>query len=348
MPVLHSSRAAALAGVLLAGCVFTALAQSNTDIKLTQEGIAYRVESSEPAADKALYRILEREGDADAAKRLSTLSVQLVVDTPTAFAEVVTRLLKDSGLPPRFVGSRAVSASSATVTPTVVSGSVLGSLRHLAQRAGIQVVVYRDAVEFADRKTFVLVLPSFENSNEMASRLLATRATGIKATPGPEPQVSFEADATALQQVQAVVREIKNARKGMALFLASSTRAGVVADPHVSARESESSLVKQLTDRKTDAAPLEPAAKKVVQHADPLAVLVSMKFKGDAADALAQLCAQVGIESKPSSFKKKVSVTLALQRVPLQVALETLGTKLKGVAEVVYLKAERRAELRPI
>lgn len=330
-------------------------------LKVSREGVLYRIDEATPASARHVYRILEREADADTAAALDAAMSRLNSSDRVTLKELATLLLKDQGIAVRFSGQRAVAKSGALVGPIAVSGSLLGALRNLGTQAGLQMIVHRDAVEYTEQKSFSLTLPSYESQGEVASRLMGTGASNIKVSGAA---INFDADADALRAVQHVVRELRQGRRGVNNFLsdiASRQPAGVTppkpaTTPSKASTEpsttAEQALIKQmgLSDQaQRDSAPVANRQKATPASAGPdplLAATVSIEFKGDLIKAVERLAAEANVTHRVvSSPAKPLAVKLNLRHVPLQVALEALGAQTKGKADIVYEKSARRIDI---
>lgn len=336
---------------LLHGSGACAGADLLADMRVSREGVLYRVDAATPEAAKPAYRILEREADPDMAAALERASAQLAINGPMPMRDLAVVLLKEHALAVRFSG-KAVNQAMTPVGPVVVSGSLLGALRNLASQAGLQLVIHRDAVEFADRKSFALLLPNFENPTEVATRMMGTGASNIKLAGG---SVSFDADADALRAVQHLLRELRLSRRGVTSFLSEvagkqpggATKAGPDAETRLA--NAEQGLMRQMGITSPPAKPMEPApAPARPSGPDPLQVAsISLVFKGDVVQALEKIGAAAKVEVRVvEAPAKPVSVNLKLRAVPLQLALETVGAQTRNKADIVYDKQARRIDIR--
>ncbi|MCL4682654.1 MAG: DotD/TraH family lipoprotein [Rhodocyclaceae bacterium] len=340
-------------GLILVGTVHANEALHG--VKTTREGVLYRIDEAARTPSRTAYRILEREADADTAAALEATPARLHLTERMQVKDVAAILLKDHGMAVRFSGQGAVVKSGRMVGPVVVSGSLLGALRNLGNQAGLQTIVHRDAIEFADRKGFALALPSFENQTEIATKLMGTGASNIKMAAGA---VNFEADSDALRAVQHLVRELRQGRRGVSPFLSDlASRQPAPPTPPPAAPDArstelsvaEQALMKQMgIDAKSikTSPPVLPVKTKAASPDPLLASTITITYEGDLVKAVERLAEEAEVAHRiVSKPRKPVKVKLNFRNAPLQAVLEALGRQSKGKAEIVYDKSARRIDI---
>lgn len=320
----------------------TASAWSLPGLKTTDEGVMYRVVSSEEASGfKAPeYRLIERERDDE---DLAARPVNVTLREALPLRHAVTQVLANEHLAVRFTGPRAMEAANQMTGPAVLSGNIKGALAGFARAFGLQVSIRADYVEFSERRAYELRPPTFENTTEIAARLQRTRAAAVKVAGGA---IYFDADQDGLADVKSVIRDIKAGRRGTGAFLASQAAAAQPGLTPVSA---------------PPMAPLgppaaAPAVKPVVPGAattagpsapiDPLARPITLEFEGDLVDAVRRLATHAGINMKVvKPLTRPVQVALRLRQEPLSLALQRLDAQAKGSVDLIYVRNARRIDV---
>lgn len=344
------------------------------EVRFSREGVMYRVDMHDSLAVQNQYRIVESDPDPEAGHEIEEAKAHLAIADSMTIREALNLLLKDSGMAVRFTGERSLASANRSVGPMVISGSLLGAIRNLAKQSGVQAIVHRDAIEFADSKSFVLFMPSYENPTEMASRLANAKTTNLKVV---GKSIQFDATVDALRNVQGVIREVRAGRRGISAFMAKesarhetlasqknsttklrSNKGANAVDAHNERARAEASLLAQMglqnRVKPTPNAPLQERISETNGNAapvkattpDPFATaLVTLDYAGEALDGLAKLAKEHGLSHGVIGNPKAIPIKIKLTNVPLDLALESFSAQLKKQASLEYNRPARQVYL---